>query len=90
MTDYRLFDASERYEIERGCWLVRQNKLATGPQWEVVRRAPDQPISADTMAVHCRCHTQEVAIREMEELRGLACMEAALTGFNCQCGRNEP
>lgn len=76
MTDDELLDASESYEAERRLWTVRKDKMTTPFNWEIVRNSPlNEPINP---VVHLTACDRETAYYEMENIRGVASMRAAL------------
>lgn len=73
MTDDQILDAAEIYEAERSLWMVRNNKSVTPVRYEIIRRPDDSDpvVMASTTG-------KETAIYEMEGMRMMAAMKAAL------------
>lgn len=74
MTDSELIDAAEAYDRERSRWNLRFNKAHTPARHEVFRvdEDGDPVVMAWTTGA-------DTAINELEEMRAIAAMKAALT-----------
>lgn len=73
MTDDQILDAAEIYEAERSLWMVRRNKSVAPVRYEIIRR----PENSDPI-VMASTTGNDTAIYEMEEMRMIAAMKAAL------------